>query len=67
MALLTAPALTTICLGLAGRKRIPRDRHQRPDCGCAKSIDLGRYGACRMVAHIAMRPADDRRAQWTET
>ena len=33
---------------LAGRKlHIPRDRHQRPACRCAVSVDLGRYGTCR--------------------
>lgn len=33
---------------LSGRKRhIPRDRHQRPACLCAQSVDLGRYGTCQ--------------------
>jgi len=33
---------------LAGRQlHLPRDRHQRPACRCAASVDLGRYGTCR--------------------
>lgn len=28
-----------------------RDRHQRPDCGCAASVDMGSYNTCRYRCH----------------
>ena len=35
-------------LGRLGQRRLKaeRDRHQRPSCGCARSIDIGAYNCC---------------------
>ncbi|MEA5040720.1 MAG: DUF1848 domain-containing protein [Clostridiaceae bacterium] len=38
--------------GLLGRLRgrplqIPKDKNQRPECGCAASVDIGAYDTCR--------------------
>ncbi len=26
---------------------VPKDKHQRPECGCAASVDIGAYDTCR--------------------
>jgi hypothetical protein len=35
--------------GLSGHVKAPapKDRNQRPECGCARSVDIGAYGTCR--------------------
>lgn len=38
----------TLVSAAAGRTvSVPRDRNQRPGCGCAASVDIGMYGSCR--------------------
>ena len=38
---------TALLSRIAGREiAMPRDRHQRPGCGCAASVDIGQYDTC---------------------